>query len=311
MVYLILNILFASSFTLCIKWVQTRQREDMLTVGMINYVVAAALTSPEFLADGVSAPDTNAVLTGSAMGACYFIAFFFVTYAIRKVGASASTVVGSLSILMPIGFGILIWSETPNSLQIVGVILAVLSLTLVGGNRQERPEQATPDSTAPRGWVTPVILAMFFLLAGISRLAQETFKHESHTDHRPTFLFSAFAVAAIPAAIILIARRRMPTSLEFVFGFAMGASNILQTHFILKALHFFPGFIVFPVSSAGSVLITVLIATGVLGERLHRKTCWGIGIAVVALILLNWLPGEVLTLRGCDSTFLGRLGRSG
>jgi drug/metabolite transporter (DMT)-like permease len=291
MVYLILNILFASSFMLCIKWVQTRQREDMLTVGMINYVVGAALALPEFYAAGVSSPDSMAMLTGGSMGACYFIAFFFVTYAIRKVGASTSTVVGALSILMPIGFGVLIWSEKPNSFQAIGIILAVLSLTLVAGNRQERPQQEL-DETSSRRWMTPTILATFFLLAGVSRLAQEAFKHESHTDHRPTFLFSAFVVTAIPAAIILIARRRMPTRLELAFGIGMGASNILQTHFILKALHFFPGYIVFPISSAGGVLITVLVATCILGERLHRKTCWGIGIAVVALILLNSLPGD-------------------
>lgn len=292
MIYLALNIAFASSFTLCIKWVQTRQREEMLTVGMINYVVGAALTFPEFLATDVSASDQNAVLTGGTMGACYFIAFFFVTYAIRKVGASASTVVGSLSILMPIGIGVLIWSEKPNSLQVIGVILALLSLTLVSGNRQERPKAAASESPTPRPWLTPVILASFFLLAGISRLAQQAFKHESHTSHRPTFLFTAFVVTAIPAGVVLIYRRRMPTPLEFAFGFAMGASNILQTHFILKSLHFFPGYIVFPVSSAGGVLVTVLVATGVFGERLHRRTCWGIGIAVVALILLNWLPGD-------------------
>ncbi|MDA0589037.1 MAG: DMT family transporter [Planctomycetota bacterium] len=294
MVYLILNIVFASSFTLFIKWVQTRQREDMLTVGMINYVVGAALTFPEFYAAGVSGPDATAMLTGGSMGACYFIAFFFVTYAIRKVGASAATVVGSLSILMPIGFGVLIWSEKPNIFQAFGIVLAVLSLTLVSGNRQDRPKSAFPDAESPRGWVTPAILATFFLLAGFSRIAQETFKHESHTNHRPTFLFTAFVVAAIPAAIILIARRRMPTRLEFAFGCGMGVSNILQTHFILKSLHHFPGYIVFLVSSAGGVMLTVLVATCVLGERLHRKTCWGIGIAVMALILLNWLPGESL-----------------
>lgn len=295
MVYLALNIVFASSFTLCIKWVQTRQREDMLTVGMVNYLVGALLTLPEYLVSGHSGTtgaEGIAMVTGGVMGACYFIAFFFVTYAIRKVGASASTVIGALSILMPIGFGILIWHEEPNRFQTAGVVLAVLSLTLVGGQRQEKPKPVSPELTTRRAWMTPVILVTFFVLAGVSRLAQETFKHESHTDNRPTFLFVAFAVAAIPAAVVLIVHRRLPTLPELAFGFAMGASNILQTHFILKSLHFFPGFIVFPVSSAGGLLITVLVATGALGERLNRKTCWGISIAVVALILLNWKPGE-------------------
>ena len=91
---------------------------------------------------------------------------------------------------------------------------------------------------------------------------------------------------------VLIARRRRITLAEFGFGFAMGTSNILQTHFILKSLHFLAGFVVFPVSSAGGLLLTAIVATSLLGERLNRKTCWGVGVAVVALVLLNWLPGE-------------------
>ena len=307
MVYLALNIAFASSFTLCIKWVQNRKREDIVTVGMINYIVAAALTLPEFLSADSQASesglDTSAILSGATMGACYFIAFFFVSYAIRKVGASASAVIGALSILMPISCGIFIWHEQPNSLQSVGVILAVLSLVLVGGNRQKKPEQKTAtepetktDETASKThsgqWMTPLILVVFFLLAGLSRLSQEAFKHESSSDHRPTFLLTAFVVSAIPAVAVLIARRRRITLAEFGFGFAMGASNILQTHFILKSLHFLAGFVVFPVSSAGGLLLTAIVATSLLGERLNRKTCWGIGVAVVALVLLNWLPGE-------------------
>ena len=191
----------------------------------------------------------------------------------------------------------------------MGVILAVLSLVLVGGNRQAKPEQKTetepeskPEETPSKSlgnqethsgqWMTPLILVVFFLLAGLSRLSQEAFKHESSSDHRPTFLLTAFVVSAIPAVAVLLARRRRITFAEFGFGFAMGASNILQTHFILKSLHFLEGFVVFPVSSAGGLLLTAIVATGLLGERLNRKTCWGIGVAVVALVLLNWLPGE-------------------
>lgn len=301
MPYLALNIAFASSFTLCIKWVQTRQREDMLTVGMINYVVAAVLTLPEFLSirslTDDARFDSSAILCGSLMGICYFIAFFFVTYAIRKVGASASSVIGALSILMPISCGIFIWHEQPSGIQAAGVLLAVLSLSLVGGNRQKRPgespavtgeEMSRPES--PR-WLTPAILISFFLLAGLSRLSQEAFKHESDAVHRPTFLLSAFVVAAIPAAVVLIIRGRRPTLAEFAFGFAMGSANILQTHFILKSLHYLQGFVVFPVSSAGGLLLTAIVATGLLGERLSRKTCWGIALAIVALVLLNWIPG--------------------
>jgi len=296
MVFLALNIVFASSFMLCIKWVQSRQREDLLTVGVVNYIVAAVLILPEFMIalPGPGSP-LNAILTGGVMGACYFIAFFFVMSAVRTTGASSTSVIGALSILLPISCGIFIWNETPHPLQSTGVVLAVLALSLVGSNRAQS-QQATGSSgdSPPRRLMTSMILTVFFLLAGLSRLSQEAFKHESHPDHRPTFLFTAFAVAAIPSTVILIARRQRPTWRELTFGTLLGTANILQTHFILKSLHYFPGYIVFPASSAGGVLLTVIVATGLLGEKLNRKTCWGIGIAIISLVLLNWLPRETL-----------------
>ena len=76
MIYLALNILFSSMFTLIIKWVHVRQREDIVTVGPINYITAAVLILPWFLSQ-TAPPELNAALCGACMGTVYFIAFFF------------------------------------------------------------------------------------------------------------------------------------------------------------------------------------------------------------------------------------------
>ena len=68
----------------------------------------------------------------------------------------------------------------------------------------------------------------------------------------------------------------------------MGVANILQSHFILKSLEHFPGFVVFPFTSAGAVGFTTLVATYLLGEQLNRRTLVGISIAVLALFLLRY-----------------------
>ena len=285
MLYLLLNVVFASTFTLCIKWVQNRDREDILMVGAINYVVAAAFIMPAFLQNEVASISKGAILSGVTMGACYFVAFFFVIHAVKWVGAASSTVIGVLSILFPITCGIFIWNERPNSFQIIGIALSLVALSLIGGHRNEGEAKERP-------WFTPVILISFFLVAGLGRLAQEAFKHVSEPDQRPTFLFAAFLVATVPSVFMLIFRRSRFLPLELFFGVAMGSANILQTHFILKSLQYFAGFVVFPITSAGALILTTIVATRLLGERLYVRTYIGIAVAILALFLLNWLPGE-------------------
>jgi drug/metabolite transporter (DMT)-like permease len=282
MFYLALNIVFASVFTLLIKWVGNRKREDIVTVGAINYVVAALLVVPGFLTNELELISVHAVATGGAMGACYFVTYFFVVHAIARIGASAATVIGGLSVLLPIVCGAVIWDETPNAYQCVGIALSIIALSLIGRHGGAQ--------TAGRAWTTPVILILFFLLAGFARLAQEAFKHGSDADQRPTFLFAAFVITAVPSLAILISRKFQFSLRECVFGCAMGSANYLQLHFTMKALQDLPGFVVFPIASAGCLILTAIVATQLLDERLSRKTHVGIVLASIALVLLNWLP---------------------
>ena len=68
MISLLLNIIFASAFTLIIKWVQVRQREDICTVGPINYIVAAVLIAPQILRAGCSTRSGSGNLRGTGTG---------------------------------------------------------------------------------------------------------------------------------------------------------------------------------------------------------------------------------------------------
>ena len=281
MIYLLLNIVFGSLFVLSIKWVQNRKREDIVTIGMINYIAGALVIVPEFIQSHPSMVTTSAMATGGTMGACYFVAFFFVVYAIRYVGVASSTVIGSLSILCPILIGVLVWSESPNYYQMLGIGMALLSLSLIGGST---------DSQRPvvQKWLVPTILVAFFILAGVSRLSQEAFRHMCHVDERPVFLFTAFSVAAIPSIFVLLFRRQRIHWREWSIGIMLGTVNMLQSHFILKALKEFPGYIVFPVVSAGGLIFTTLFAISFLRERLTGRAYVGIALATVALLLLNW-----------------------
>lgn len=285
MIFLAANILFASLFGLCIKWVENREREDIVTVGMINYIVAAVLSAFEVAQLPAEYFTSSAIVTGTTMGISYFIAFFFCVYAIKWIGVANSTVISILSICVPILAGVLIWTEKPNVMQWLGIGLALLSLGLIGRNGDATQKGQVPD----KPWFTPWVVIGFFVLCGLSRLAQESFKHWCEEPERAVFLTSAFGISAVPSVVLLLYRRKSISINEWVIGAGLGTANILQTHFILKSLKLFDGFIVFPVVSAGSLMFVTLVATQWMGEKLGRLTYVGIAIACIALVLLNWI----------------------
>ena len=135
--------------------------------------------------------------------------------------------------------------------------------------------------------LAPLVLLAFFVLCGMSRICQEAFNQLSEVDQKPTFLITAFLVTALPSVVMLVARKKKVRPVEFLTGIIMGLSNAAQTFFILRSLDKFPGYIVFTVTSAGAIIFTMLIATQFLGEKLSRRMLVGIGIAVLALALLN------------------------
>ena len=302
MIALTLQIVFSSVFTLVIKWAQIRGKEDEITFGAINYIVAATCILPVLYFNRPATISTAAMCTGASMGVIYFMAYFLVIQAIRNVGAASTTVVGVLSILLPIGLATVLYNEHPRFIQWLGIGFALIALTLIGvPAKEETPiESHEPKSNEAENkeskftkskWLISLVLVGFFLLCGFSRVAQEAFKHlvaeDQHPDQRPIFLASAFTAAAIPSIVTLFVRRRKIKATELGIGTAMGVSNILQTFFILQALGYFSGFIVFPVSSAGGVAMVTLVAVLLMGERLTRRTLIGISLSVVALFMLN------------------------
>ena len=68
MIFILSQIVFASLFGLCIKWVGNREREDIITVGMINYIVAAIVSLPELANLPTDQIAVAGVATGATMG---------------------------------------------------------------------------------------------------------------------------------------------------------------------------------------------------------------------------------------------------
>ena len=278
MIYLVLQTILGSSFILCVRWSQQRDN-NVLTIGIVNYVVGAIASVFWFLVWGKGWFTPSVLLTGGLNGICYFCSFLLLIVIVSVKGAAITTIIARLSILLPILYGILVWSERPSVWQSIGILLAMTSLGLVGNRRTNVARQ-------DHAWYVAGLPILFFLLAGTGRISQDMFNHLCQPEQRPAHLAIAFSVAAVPSTILFIVRRQWPTVVEWVMGTILGLINVIQVYCLLKALQVYPDYIVFPVTSAAALVFTTLMAVWMLKERLRLTTYAGIGFSVCALVLL-------------------------
>jgi len=263
---------------------------DIVTVGSINYIAAAFCAVPGCVCSEFSPLAIHAIWTGATMGVCYFIAFFFLIFAVRWIGASNSAAVSRVSLVIPVCAGIGLWGEVPDFFQVLGIVTAFASLFLIGRSRTD-PNPEIPGNTnenpAAQRWVLWV-LGAFFLVCGTARLAQQACQQlcEGATDY-PAFLLAAFCFAAVPSFAVLLWRYRGISRGELWVGVILGLTNILQSHYILRSLDLYDGFLVFTVTNTGGLIFTTGIAVFGFKERINRQSLVGIGLASLSIIFLQ------------------------
>ncbi len=279
MIYLYLNIIFSSSFILIFRWVQDRD-EDLTTVGAISYIASAVLAALLFLFSENQTLSINATLLGAVNGIAYFLGYLLLIPVLFWKGAALTAVASRLAMLMPIVFGIIFWGERPSLWQTIGIGFGTFSLLLIGQNKTRIGESNIPARII-------VLMLLFFLVAGSARTSQEAFKYYGNPEEIAFFVLAAFSIASLASLAIIHFRNLRPTLSEIIIATVVGFANCLQTVFLLKALEQFPGFIVFPIISAGGLLFTTSVAVFLFKEPLSKRSAFGIAIAILAMALLN------------------------
>ncbi|NCO35893.1 MAG: EamA family transporter [Armatimonadetes bacterium] len=291
MIYLLLHILSSSAFGLTFKWAQSRQR-DIVSVGVINYVVAAFLSACCAIGQGQGLLSSAALMVAIFGGFAYIFSYLGLIPAVRDAGVALSMAVVRLGIaLVPAVVSMILWGEHLTRIQTIGLLLtgAALPMMNLGGRMPHRPKARASVS----------VLAWLFLSSGAGGLAARAFQEWGQPPERFAYLSILFGTAALVNGLFLlrvVERRRTdsgttsvsPSLRDVPYGVVLGAVNLVGNWFLLAALKTVPASVVFPVASSGSVLLTALFALIVWGERRSRVGNIGMALAVLALLLVNW-----------------------
>lgn len=279
-------------------------RTALLTV---NYAAAVGVAGL-LIWSGTRTPETGLALSsellalGGGVGVLLIAGFFLLSYATEVAGLSLAVGVMRVSVLIPFLASWLIWAEVPSIAQGVGMGLAALAFFLLARKQREPEPVLTVEGASPKSqtqraidgvdWHAFGVLALTFGVGGGVDLSMKAFEeHFGAANSQVLFLLLAFGSAfLIGAAVVggrLMRGHQWPSASTFGWGVVLGVANYGSLEFLLRAVAELPGPFVFPANNIAIMVLSAAIGVAVWNERLSVLNRIGIGLAVVALVLLR------------------------
>src|SRR5665648_9315 len=287
MIYLLLSILSSSVIFITFK-VTERYHTNLIKLITVNYLVAALLG---FSFNRHSIPFTNIFSSNwlpfaLLIGFSFILMFFLIGYSTLLSGVAVTTIAGKMSMVIPILFSILYFSEKTTFLKVTGLILATLAVFLTSYR---------PVSKAKSLFLVLLPIAIFLgsgITDSIVKYAQTHFVPNSMS-----LLFSAivFLTALILGLLFILLNPKSVSKTitipELIGGTILGIANFGSLYFFILALNNskLDSSIVFGLNNICIVLFSILIGSVMFKEKFSRINFAGVLMAVTAiLILMNY-----------------------
>lgn len=287
MIYLLLSILSSSVIYITFK-ITERFKTNLVKLITVNYLVATILgfsfnRYPISVSGIITA---NWLLYALLVGLSFILMFFMIGYSVRISGVAVTTIAGKMSMVIPVLFSILYFSEKTPLIKIAGLILATVSVFLT---------VYRPISKKKNLW--PVLLPLtIFLGSGVTdsivKYAQTYF-----VPNNMSLLFSAMVfltALAIGLIYILLKRKTITQSItiaELTGGTVLGIANFGSLYYFIMALNNskLDSSVLFGLNNICIVLFSILVGSFVFKEKLSKLNFAGVIMAITAiLILMNY-----------------------
>lgn len=285
MVYLILSIVSFSSMMLVFKLIG-RFKADTFQSIVFNYFTAALLGYSMMETEMTLAEVTHSEWFSNAIvvGASFITLFYIIALTAQKVGVSVSAVANKMSVIIPVVFAFFLYGDQVTFIKISGILLALAGVFMAS----KKDEKLKAE---PRFIFLPILL---FIGSGLL----DTFINYTEKFYLPdanaslSFIPIVFAVAAIGGGIVLVGKfvaRPSAFSFKSIFwGLLLGFFNYASLYFILQALKFgaMESSVVFTINNIGIVILSTVAAWVFFKEKLSKLNVAGIGISVIAILLI-------------------------
>ncbi|WP_298778638.1 EamA family transporter [uncultured Polaribacter sp.] len=284
MIYLFLSILFSSGLFVIFKYFGI-YKVDVLKAIFVNYIVAFTmgftLDKSSFSISEV--PNQPWFFGAVCLGALFVSIFFVMAMTSQKNGVSVASVAGKMSVVIPVFFGVFLYSESVTFLKIVGIVIALFAVYFTSAK-----EEKSVNKNA--GLLFPILL--FFgsgAIDTILKYVEVTFVPKEDVS---VFSGSLFGIAAVFGFIILLIKtikKRTPFGVKnIIAGIVLGIPNYYSIVFLIKALQAdsFESSTLFTINNVGIVILSTIIGVLLFKEKFTFKNKIGIVLAIFGIIIV-------------------------
>lgn len=277
MIYVITAAFSITCLSLIMRYA-TLKTETLWGVILGNYLTAAIIMAGFVISEQSLDVSPFTLGLGTVTGLTYAAGMYLNLTLMGKRGAAITSSMIQLSVLIPISISVFFYGEIIGSIQLLGIFLAIISLPLLAAKPMQKLELDRE--------VIPMII-LTIIVVGFSQLSSKILVQSGLESQKNFFFLTIFSSAALLVSPLAWRNRGEVQRKDGLFGFGVGVFNVASNRFLLLALTTLPGAIVFPVSSAGSLLMVTISAIRLFKEKVSRVNLVGILLILIAVVLIN------------------------
>ena len=216
-----------------------------------------------------------------AFGLSFSVTAFFGLLAVANGPLSLSSLIISYSLMIPTVYGLIFLKEDVSVCLIIGILMVIISLFLINKKNDKCP--ITPK------WL--IFIFITFAGNGLCSTFQKMQQVAFNGEYKNEFMIVALAIVVVIFAVISLftnkgkikeylyhARFTAPVS-----GLLCGLANMM----VMVLSGRMPVSLMFPIVSAGGIVVTYLISKYLYKENLSRMQFYGLIIGIASIVLLS------------------------
>ena len=277
MIYLLSAILCSAMLSIIMR-LSERHIGESVSMLAFNYVTCTILSLVYSGVGNILPSEEGLGLTlgmGLINGFLYLGGFVLLQVNVKRNGVVMSTTFMKLGLLVPMIFSVFLFGERMNEMQIIGFILAVVSIVLINSEKEE---------TTMRFKLGLILL---LLVGGMADGMSKIFEEVGNEALSSQFLLFTFGMACLLCWGLVIWKKEKINKFHSIYGVLIGVPNFFAAKFLLKSLQTLPAVITYPTFSVGTIIVVSLAGVCFFKEKLGKRQWIAIIGILMALVLLN------------------------